>query len=115
MISQLPRWVWAGAGGLAFLAGIVNAVGLLGFNHQAITHLTGTTSMLAAAAAAGDVRQFLHLAAIIAGFFAGGVVGTIAFHHLGCATLWTGRRHRPRLRRLPPIPSTRSPINLMKF
>ncbi len=88
MISQLPRWVWAGAGGLAFLAGIVNAVGLLGFNHQAITHLTGTTSMLAAAAASGDVRQFLHLAAIIAGFFAGGVVGTIAFHHLGCATLY---------------------------
>ncbi len=88
MISQLPRWVWAGAGGLAFLAGIVNAVGLLGFNHQAITHLTGTTSMLAAAAASGDARQFLHLAAIIAGFFAGGVVGTIAFHHLGCATLY---------------------------
>ena len=88
MISQLPRWVWAGAGGLAFLAGIVNAVGLLGFNHHAITHLTGTTSMLAAAAASGDARQFLHLAAIIAGFFAGGVVGTIAFHHLGGATLY---------------------------
>ena len=34
MISQLPRWVWAGAGGLAFLAGIVNAVGLLGFNNR---------------------------------------------------------------------------------
>ena len=44
--------------------------------------------MLAAAAASGDARQFLHLAAIIAGFFAGGVVGTIAFHHLGGATLY---------------------------
>lgn len=74
MISQLPRWVWAGAGGLAFLAGIVNAVGLLGFNHQAITHLTGTTSMLAAAAASGDARQFLHLAAIIGSFLAGTVL-----------------------------------------
>jgi len=42
MISRLPRWVWVGAWALAFIAGIVNVVGLLGFDHQTITHLTGT-------------------------------------------------------------------------
>ena len=41
MISKLSRWVWAGAWALAFVAGIVNVVGLLGYEHQAVTHLTG--------------------------------------------------------------------------
>ncbi|HEV7401444.1 MAG TPA: hypothetical protein VGO11_00895 [Chthoniobacteraceae bacterium] len=41
MISKLPRWVWAGAWALAFIGGIVNAIGLLGFEHQAVTPLTG--------------------------------------------------------------------------
>ena len=44
MISKLSRWVWAGAWALAFVAGMVNVVGLLGFEHQAVTHLTGTTT-----------------------------------------------------------------------
>ena len=38
---QLPRWVWVGAAALSCVAGIVNVVGFLGFQHQAITHLTG--------------------------------------------------------------------------
>ena len=54
MISQLPRWVWSGAWLLAFIGGMVNVVGLLGFEHQAVTYLTGTTSMLSAALAALD-------------------------------------------------------------
>ena len=41
----LPRWVWVGAGALACVAGMVNAVGFLGFEHQAVTHLTGTTTL----------------------------------------------------------------------
>ena len=63
MITKLPRWVWAGAWALAFVAGIVNVVGLLGFEHQAVTHLTGTTSMLAAALASFDGAEALHFAA----------------------------------------------------
>jgi uncharacterized membrane protein YoaK (UPF0700 family) len=65
MISKLPRWVWTGAWALAFVGGIVNVVGLLGFEHQAVTHLTGTTSMLAAALASLDGAAALHFAAII--------------------------------------------------
>ena len=37
---HLPRWVWLGAGALAGVAGMVNVIGFLGFEHQAITHLT---------------------------------------------------------------------------
>ena len=39
MIHKLPRWIWFGAAVLSFIAGIVNAVGFLGFQHQGVTHL----------------------------------------------------------------------------
>lgn len=74
MISQFPRWVWAGAWALAFVAGMVNVVGLIGLQHQAVTHLTGTTSMLAAALADWRWDDALHLAMVIGSFLAGTVL-----------------------------------------
>ena len=71
MISRLPRWIWLGAGALAFVAGMVNVVGLLGFERQAITHLTGTTSMLAAAVADGSAPATGHFAALVGAFVLG--------------------------------------------
>ncbi|MEA3188880.1 MAG: hypothetical protein QOD99_2710 [Chthoniobacter sp.] len=90
MISKLSRWVWAGAWALAFVAGIVNVVGLLGFEHQAVTHLTGTTSMLAAALAALDGSAALHFAAIIGSFVAGTVLSGFVIQD---STLQLGRRY----------------------
>lgn len=90
MISKLPKWVWAGAWALAFVAGIVNVVGLLGFEHQAVTHLTGTTSMLAAALAALDASAALHFAAIIGSFMAGTVLSGFIIQD---STLQLGRRY----------------------
>lgn len=55
-LQHLPRWVWLGASSLACVAGMVNVIGYLGFEHQAITHLTGTTSLLAAALVGADLR-----------------------------------------------------------
>ncbi|WP_417655438.1 YoaK family protein [Pseudoalteromonas atlantica] len=46
MLTKLPKWVEYGAFALAFIAGIVNAVGLLGFEHQAISHLSGSVTLL---------------------------------------------------------------------
>ena len=71
MINQLPRWVWTGAWALACMAGIVNVVGLLGIEHQAITHLTGTTSLLGAAIGNSDHRTALHFLTTIGSFVAG--------------------------------------------
>lgn len=90
MISKLPRWIWTGAWALAFIAGIVNVVGLLGFEHQAVTHLTGTTSMLAAALAALDGTAALHFAAIIGSFMAGTVLSGFLIQD---STLQLGRRY----------------------
>lgn len=90
MTSKLSRWVRVGAWALAFVAGMVNAVGLLGFEHQAVTHLTGTTSMLAAALAAFDGSAVLHLAAIIGSFVAGTVLSGFLIQD---STLKLGRRY----------------------
>lgn len=90
MISKLPQWVWAGAWALSFIAGIINVVGLLGFEHQAVTHLTGTTSMLAAALAALDGAAVLHFTAIVGSFVAGSVLSGFLIQD---STLKLGRRY----------------------
>lgn len=46
MFSKLPRWVEYGAFSLALLAGFVNAVGFLGFRHEAVSHLSGSATQL---------------------------------------------------------------------
>jgi uncharacterized membrane protein YoaK (UPF0700 family) len=71
MINSLPRWVWPGAGLLAFLAGMINVTGVLGFTHEAVTHLTGVTTYLGAALAGGKASHVLHLGGILLAFVAG--------------------------------------------
>lgn len=73
MISKLPKWILLGSGVLAFIAGIINAVGFLGYHHQGITHLTGTTTLLGIAVASQNSTATLHLVAFIGSFLAGAV------------------------------------------
>jgi uncharacterized membrane protein YoaK (UPF0700 family) len=71
VISKLPKWVWFGAWVLAFIAGIINVIGLLGFQHQPVSHLTGTTSMLAAAFGALDGAKIIHFGVVLGSFVLG--------------------------------------------
>ncbi|HXE66260.1 MAG TPA: YoaK family protein [Rhodanobacteraceae bacterium] len=90
MISRLPRWVLYGGIVLAFIAGMINAAGYLGFRHQAITHMTGTTSLLGIAAADGDAGNLLHFGMVLLAFFAGcALSGFIT----GDSALRLGRRY----------------------
>ena len=90
MITKLPSWIWIGAWLLAFVAGIVNVVGLLGFQHQAITHLTGNTSLLAEALAKLDLRAVLHFSSLIGAFVAGTAISGFIIQD---STLQLGRRY----------------------
>ena len=90
MIRKLPRWIWAGAWLLAFVAGMINSVGLLGFKHQAVTHLTGTTSLLANSLAEWDLREALHLLSIIGSFLLGAIASGFIIRQ---STLQLGRRY----------------------
>jgi len=71
VLTRLPPWVEVGAFLLAFLAGSVNAVGLLGFSHQSVSHLTGSSSLLGLALADLDLRNALHLLLTLLSFLAG--------------------------------------------
>lgn len=69
----LPRWVWIGAGCLAAVAGMVNAVGFLGYAHQAVTHMTGASTVFGIAVAQGQWAMALELAALVLSFVAGAI------------------------------------------
>jgi uncharacterized membrane protein YoaK (UPF0700 family) len=86
----LPRWVWVGAGLLACTSGMVNVVGYLGFEHQAITHLTGTTTLLGSAVAQGDTRTALHLGGVALAFLLGAATSGMIIQD---STLKLGRRY----------------------
>ncbi|NCT69152.1 MAG: DUF1275 domain-containing protein [Rhodanobacteraceae bacterium] len=90
MFARLPRWVLFGGVVLAFIAGIINATGFLGVQHQGITHLTGTTTLLGTAIGQGDVAAMLHFAALIGAFVAGCVASGVIIQD---STLRLGRRY----------------------
>jgi uncharacterized membrane protein YoaK (UPF0700 family) len=90
MIARLPRWAWAGGAVLALIGGLINVVGFLGFRHQAISHLTGTTSLLGAALAARDLGAIVHLGTVVLAFVAGAALGGFIVRD---GTLRLGRRY----------------------
>jgi uncharacterized membrane protein YoaK (UPF0700 family) len=90
MASRLATWVWVGAAALACVAGMVNVVGYLGFEHQAITHLTGTTSLLGAALAQGNLRSIAQLAGMLLAFVLGAVLSGLLIKD---SVLQLGRRY----------------------
>ncbi|WP_024868150.1 YoaK family protein [Pseudoxanthomonas suwonensis] len=87
---QLPRWVWVGAVTLACIAGMVNVIGYLGFEHQAVSHLTGTTSLLGASLASGNWRSVGHLWAVLIAFSLGATLSGLIIQD---STLRLGRRY----------------------
>ncbi|HEY3521837.1 MAG TPA: YoaK family protein [Rhodanobacteraceae bacterium] len=90
LLRQFPLWAWIGAAVLAVVAGMVNVVGYLGFEHQAITHLTGLTTLLGAALAQHDAHAIGDLVIVIGAFLAGAILsGAI----IGDSTLRFGRRY----------------------
>ena len=87
---HLPRWVWIGAVALACVAGMVNVIGYLGFEHQAVSHLTGTTSLLGAALAQGDLRAIVHPGGMLIAFCVGAMLSGLVIQD---QTLKLGRRY----------------------
>ncbi|KXI28105.1 YoaK family protein [Paraglaciecola hydrolytica] len=71
MIKRLPRWVEFGAFILAFSAGCINAIGLSGLTHQAISHLSGTATLAGSALANIDYATLFHLLVILLSFLLG--------------------------------------------
>lgn len=75
MIHKLERWAWWGGASLAVIAGVVNVVGLQSYTHQAITHVTGTTTLFSQALARGNGIGIAELALILVSFTLGSALG----------------------------------------
>jgi uncharacterized membrane protein YoaK (UPF0700 family) len=90
VLRQLPGWAWIGGGVLAFIAGIVNAAGYMGFRHQSITNLTGSTSLLGVSLGTGDSAEAWHWALSIGAFVVGAIFSGLIVQQ---STLKLGRRY----------------------
>ncbi len=74
MIHRIPPWALAGGIFLTFTAGAINAVGFLGIYHQAITHLTGTATLLGLSVSNREFNEAMTLLCVLASFFSGAVL-----------------------------------------
>ncbi|MFT3756154.1 MAG: YoaK family protein [Pseudoxanthomonas sp.] len=88
--AHLPAWVWVGAATLACIAGMVNAVGYLGFEHQAVSHMSGTTTLLGIALAQGDWRSVAGLWGVLIAFSLGAMLSGLIIQD---STLRLDRRY----------------------
>ena len=89
MLQKLGKWAWIGGGALAGIAGMVNAIGYLSYSHQAVTHLTGTTSLLGIALHQSDLTLAFLAGVLFAFFFGAALSGFIIRRQ----TLKLGRRY----------------------
>lgn len=91
MLSKpTPLWILLGGAALAAIAGSVNAVGFIGAQHQALSHLSGTATNVGVEMARGDWRLAGHALLIIAFFFLGCVLSGLIIRQ---STLRAGRRY----------------------
>lgn len=90
MAHRLPSWVEKGAFALAVSAGAVNAIALLGFNHQGVSHLSGIATLVGIEAATGNGFVAWHLAVMLVCFALGAATSGLI---IGGQPLVFGRRY----------------------
>ena len=90
MITKMERWAWWGGATLAGIAGMVNSVGFLSYAHQAVTHLTGTTTLISLAVVHQKPAEWLHLLMVVLAFVLGAAISGFLIQH---STLKLGRRY----------------------
>ena len=90
MISRLPKWVEVGAFVLASVAGFVNAIGLLSFEHQSVSHLSGTATLLGTSLLYAPSETTVHLLGVLLSFLAGSSIAGFLLHG---STLKLGRHY----------------------
>nr|WP_267135574.1 YoaK family protein [Pseudoalteromonas sp. L21] len=65
---------------MALVAGCVNAVGLLSFEHQAVSHLSGTATLLGADLMQGNSLDAFHLFGVLLSFLVGSGIAGFLLH-----------------------------------
>lgn len=73
-MTKLPKWVEVGAFALAFIAGSINVIGMLGFEHQSVSHMSGTATLLGNEIQQGHFTSSVHLVGILVCFVLGAMI-----------------------------------------
>lgn len=89
MIKKLPKWVEYCTFFLAVLAGSINAVGLISFDHQAVSHVSGTVSQLGVSLFL-NINATPHLVIILLSFIVGAIISGVLIRN---EALQLGRRY----------------------
>ncbi len=91
MLSKpIPPWILLGGFVLTSAAGSVNAVSFLGMHHQAISHMSGTVTVLSNELATGRYSLALYAVGVVLSFFFGSVVSAAIIRQ---GALKLGRRY----------------------
>jgi uncharacterized membrane protein YoaK (UPF0700 family) len=85
-----PSWVYLGGFALTVTAGCINAVGFLGQHHQALSHLSGTVTVLGIGLGQTNYDVAFHAFSVLVAFFLGCVVSGAIIRQ---SSLRLGRRY----------------------
>ncbi|MFT3783516.1 MAG: YoaK family protein [Nibricoccus sp.] len=88
--KEIPLWILVGGFSLALIGGCINAIGLLGVFHQAVSHMSGTVTMLGLDLASRDTDLVLRTLSVVASFFFGALLSGCIIRQ---STLKAGRRY----------------------
>ena len=84
--TTTPGWVYTGGFVLATTAGAINAVGFLGQHHQALSHMTGSVTVMGMELARANYGIAIHAFAILAAFFLGCLISGAIIRKVRCAS-----------------------------
>jgi len=90
LTKPIPAWILFGGTLLAACAGCINAAGLIGLHHQALSHMSGTAAILGAEFARAQYDAVWHALLILSFFFLGCVLSGVLVRE---KTLQLGRRY----------------------
>lgn len=90
MAHRLPSWVEKGAFVLAVSAGAVNAIALLGFAHQGVSHLSGIATLVGIEATNAHSSAAIHLSLMLLSFLLGAAASGLI---IGSQPLVLGKRY----------------------
>lgn len=74
MIQKMPKWIWLGGFILSFFAGMINVVSVQSFQHQAVSHMTGSLTQLGIQVFATNWEASLHLLGVLFSFLLGAIL-----------------------------------------
>ena len=90
LTKPVPAWILVGGTLLAACAGCINAAGLIGLHHQALSHMSGTAAIFGAELARGEMAAARHALWVLSFFFLGCVFSGVLIPN---STLQLGRRY----------------------